>query len=216
MTVITNKAKNPEEIMKWLNFSVSDVGARLIGWGVPNADKSVWNFKEGKPSFVDSQKQAIIDAKFDYDAGDAMGMDLYNLATGQGVMKDDGKSVYWFDQNFNEEAKWKKMMNDNLKDTIYDNTFGDISIPANNPLAMTDKQVKDLLESLWAKAVMSKTEEECRSNFAAMKDKLNAAGLDKIENTKQTNTKEIKRVEITWSREEGALLPLPYRRYPIR
>lgn len=184
MTVITNKAKNPEEIMKWLNFSTSDIGARLIGWGVPNTDKSIWNFADGKASFVEAQKQAIIDSKFDYDTGDLQGMDLYNLTTGQGVMKDDGKSVYWFDQNFNDDAKWKKMMNDNLKDTIYDNTVGGINIPANHPLAITEKQVKDLLESQWAKAVTSKTEEEARANFAAMKDKLNAAGLDKIEKYK--------------------------------
>ncbi|KRE32767.1 hypothetical protein [Paenibacillus sp. Soil724D2] len=184
MTVITNKAKNPEEIVKWLNYSVTDTGTRLIGWGVPNTDKSVWNFKDGKASFVESQKQAIIDSKFDYDAGDLLGMDMYNLVTSQGITKDDGKSAYWFDQNFNDNAKWKKMMNDNLKDTIYDNTVGDIKIPANDPLAITDKQVKDLLESQWAKAVMSKTEEESRSNYAALKEKLNAAGLDKIEKYK--------------------------------
>ncbi|WP_313637996.1 sugar ABC transporter substrate-binding protein [Paenibacillus sp.] len=184
MTIITDKAKNPEDIVKWLDFSMTDIGTRLIGWGVPNTDKSTWKFENDQPSFVDAAKQAILDSTFDYDAGELIGMDQLNLVSPDGTMKDDGKSTYWYDQNFNEEAKWKKMLNDNLKDTIYDNTFGNIPILANNPLAVTDKQITDLLETLWAKAVMSKTEEESVANFKAMQDKLNDAGLNKIEQFK--------------------------------
>lgn len=181
MTIITDKAKNPEEIMKWLNFSITDIGTRLIGWGVPNTDKSVWNFKDGQPSFAEAQKQAIMNSTFDYDAGDAMGMGLYTLAESQGTMKDDDKSTFWFDQNFNDAAKWKKLMNDNLKDTIYDNTFGEIAIPSSHPLAITNTQINDLLETLWSKTVLSKTEDEAKENFNELVEKLNAAGLDKIE-----------------------------------
>lgn len=184
MTIITDKAKNPEEIIKWFNFAITDVGTRLIGWGVPNEEKSVWNYVDGKPSYTDTAKQAIIDSTFNYDEGYLMGMDQFNMVSGQGIFTDDEKNSYWLDQNFNDEAKWKKMINDNLKDTIYENTFSDIPILTSNPLAITNKQINDLLETLWAKTVMSKTEEETIKNFNELKEKLNAAGLDKIEKFK--------------------------------
>ncbi|MCU6711220.1 sugar ABC transporter substrate-binding protein [Paenibacillus sp. J5C_2022] len=183
-TIITDKAKSPESIIKWLNFSVTDLGTRLIGWGAPNQADSVWTFKDGKAEWVDAARRQIVDATWNYDLGEKIGQDMFNLVEGQGLMKDDGKSTYWFDQNFNEEAKWKKLMNDNLKDTIYDFTRGIIPIDPSTPLAITMQQVDDQLETLWAKAVMSDTEEAAVSNFMALRDKLNKAGLKDIEQFK--------------------------------
>nr|WP_280521333.1 sugar ABC transporter substrate-binding protein [Paenibacillus mangrovi] len=180
-TIITDKAKNPEDIMKWMNFSITDMGTRLIGWGAPNQPDSVWKYENGKWSWVEEAKKAIIDATWDYAKSDKLGQYYLSLVEGQGTMKDDGHSTIWFDQNFNDEAKWKKIMNDNLKDTIYDNSIGSITIPANDPLLITKQQIDDQLETLWAKTVMSKTEDEMMKNFNDMKDKLNSAGLHDIE-----------------------------------
>ncbi|MBE9917050.1 sugar ABC transporter substrate-binding protein [Paenibacillus donghaensis] len=180
-TIITDKAKHPEDIVKWMNFSITDMGTRLIGWGAPNQPDSVWKFENGKWSWVEEAKQAIINATWNYEKTDMLGQVYLMLVEGQGTMKDDGKSTLWFDQNFNNEAKWKKIMNDNLKDTIYDNSMGSITIPANDPLLITKQQIDDQLETLWAKTVMSKTEEEMTKNFNDMKDKLNSAGLHDIE-----------------------------------
>lgn len=180
-TIITDKAKHPEDIVKWMNFSITDMGTRLIGWGAPNQPDSVWKFENGKWSWVEEAKQAIINATWNYDKSDTLGQIYLMLVEGQGTMKDDGKSTLWFDQNFNNEAKWKKVMNDNLKDTIYDNSLGSITIPANDPLLITQQQIVDQLETLWAKTVMSKTEDEMTNNFNDMKDKLNRAGLHDIE-----------------------------------
>jgi putative aldouronate transport system substrate-binding protein len=186
-TIITDKAKNPEEIMKWFNFSITDVGTRIIGWGPPNLADSVWTFKDGKPAWNEADKQAMINDVFDSGTKSiTLSMDVYPLVESQGTMKDDGKSTYWYDQNFNEDGKWKKLMNDNMKDTIYDNTFGNISIPGNDPLAITNKQVTDLMETLWAKAILSKTEEEAVANFNKMREKLNASGLKDIEKYRTT------------------------------
>jgi putative aldouronate transport system substrate-binding protein len=187
-TIITDKAKNPDDIMKWFNFSITDLGTRIIGWGPPNLPDSVWTFKDGKPAWNEKDKQAMINDVFDSTTKSvSLSMDFYSLVEGQAPMKDDGKSTYWFDQNFNEDGKWKKIMHDNLKDTIYDNTLvSAITIPANDPLAIKNKQVADLMETLWAKAVTSKTVEEATNNFNQMRDKLNAAGLKDIEKFRTT------------------------------
>ncbi|MFE0555120.1 sugar ABC transporter substrate-binding protein [Paenibacillus sp. NPDC058910] len=183
-TIITDKAKNPEDIIKWFNFSITDMGTRIIGWGAPNQEESVWTYKDGKFEWVDSAKQQVIDATWDYEVSDKIGQLMYTLVEGQSILKDDGKSTIWFDQNFNEEAKWKKVMNDNLKDTIYDFTLGIIPIDPSTPLAITQQQVDDQLETLWAKAVMSETEEDAIYNFMDMRDKLNKSGLQDIEKFK--------------------------------
>ncbi|UVI29726.1 sugar ABC transporter substrate-binding protein [Paenibacillus spongiae] len=180
-TIITDKAKNPEQIMKWFNFSITDMGTRIIGWGVPNLENSVWTYENGTFKWVDAMKQAIINGTYDFTNSDKLGQGVFTLVEGVGTMKDDGKSTYWFDQNFNDEAKWKKLMNENLKDTIYDNTLGVIQIPGNDLLAVTNTQVEEMLETLWAKAVTSKTEEEAVKNFNDMRDKLNSSGLKDIE-----------------------------------
>jgi len=180
-TIITDKAKDPEAIIKWMNFSITDIGTRLIGWGAPSQPDSVWKYENGTWSWVEEAKKSIIDATWNYEKSEMLGQGYLMLVEGQGTMKDDGKSTFWFDQNFNNEAKWKKIMNDNLKDTIYDNSMGSITIPANDPLLMTNQQITDQLETLWAKTVMSKSEEEMTQNYEAMKETLNNAGLHDIE-----------------------------------
>ncbi|MHA2857071.1 sugar ABC transporter substrate-binding protein [Paenibacillus lautus] len=194
-TIITDKAKNPEDIMKWFNFSITDLGTRIIGWGVPNIEQSVWTYKDGKIEWVDAMKKRIIDGTYDFKNSDLVGQGVFTLVEGIGTMKDDGKSTYWFDQNFNNEAKWKKLMNDNLKDTIYDNTMGVIQIPGNDPLAVTNTQIDELLETLWAKSVMATSEADAEAKFTEMRDKLNNAGLHDIEGYR---TKEYQRRMKEW------------------
>ncbi|WP_309122358.1 sugar ABC transporter substrate-binding protein [Paenibacillus sp.] len=194
-TIITDKAEHPEAIMKWFNFSITDIGTRIIGWGVPNAEQSVWTYENGKIGWVEEMKQAIVDGTYDFTNSDLVGQGVMTLVEGIGTMKDDGKSTYWFDQNFNDEAKWKKIMNENMKDTIYDNTFGIINIPGNDPLAVTNTQVLEQLETLWAKAVTAGTAEESEQFFYEMREKLNAAGLQQIE---AYRTKEYQRRLAEW------------------
>lgn len=189
-TMITDKAKNPEDIIKWFNFSITDVGTRLIGWGAPNQPDSVWTYKDGKAEWVEEAKQKIVDATWDYEVSNQLGQLKFTMVEGQSIMKDDGKSTIWFDQNFNQEAKWKKILNENLKDTIYDFTLGIIPIPPSSPLAITMQQVDDQLETLWAKAVLSNTEAEAESNFMDLRNKLNKAGLADLEKFKSDVYKE--------------------------
>jgi len=180
-TIITDKCTQPENVLKWWNFEISDMGTRLIGWGVPNLEESVWDYKDGEWSWRESAAQAIIDATWDFEISDKLGQGVMWMVAGQGLME-DGKSTVWFDQNFNDRAKWKKIMHENLQGTIYDfSAFLSINLPPDDPITVTNQQIKDILDTGWAEVVTASTEQECESKFLELRDKLNKAGLGDLE-----------------------------------
>lgn len=181
-TCFTDKCKNGEDILKFIDFTMTPMGTRLMSWGVPNKPESVWNFDgNDKWSFNETQKQALVNGVFDYDKYYLMGGETYWFGVTQSPLPDDNKSVCWIDQNFNDENKWKKLMNENLKDTIYDNTARRVTFTPENPLTIVKQQMDDALMTGWAKAVLSKTPAECEANFNALRDKMNKIGLHDIE-----------------------------------
>jgi len=181
-TVITDKATNPENIMRFLDFSITPNGTSLFAWGIPNLDNSNWNFKDGKWSFNEKTKQEIVNATYDYTAHELLGPNFFWLTHPQGAMSDAPDANAWIDQCFNNEAKWKKVLNDNMKDTIYDNSaMSQIDFLPDNPVTVIKQQIDDVVKTYWAKTVLSKTEAEFDKNYAEMKSKVEKAGVDKLE-----------------------------------
>ncbi|WP_372633510.1 sugar ABC transporter substrate-binding protein [Cohnella sp.] len=181
-TVLTDKAKDPEAIIKFLDFTMSPIGTRLLGWGVPNEGDSLWNYEgDGKWSFNDAQKTALLDGTFDYEKADQLGGNRYWLVHGQGLLEDDNKSTAWYDQNFIDEDKWKKLMYDNTKDTVYDNTARRVVFSVDNPYTLVNQQIEDLVKNGFAQAVTRKTEDEFVRTFNELKDKANKLGLQDLE-----------------------------------
>ncbi len=181
-TVLTDKCTNPAEVIKFLDFSMTPNGTRLMAWGVPNTPDSNWMIEKGNWSFNETAKAAIIDSSYDYDAHDLLGPNQYWLTHGQGSMSDNPKVNAWIDQCFNDEAKWKKLMADNLADTIYDNSaMAQIDFLPDNPVTIQKQQIEDIIVSSWSKTVLSKTEEEFEKNYAQMKEALNKAGIRDLE-----------------------------------
>ncbi|SDX95380.1 sugar ABC transporter substrate-binding protein [Paenibacillus sp. CF384] len=182
-TVITDKEEHPEDIIKFLDFEMTPIGTRLLGWGIPNTPDSVWNYEEGgKWSFNDKQKQELFSGTLDFEKEDEVtGWNQIWLAHPQGLMSDDNKSTAWYDQNFNMEDKWKALMNTNLKDTIYDNTARRVVFSVDNPLTIVNQQIEDLIKTGFAKAVMSKSEQDAVNAFNDMRDKAEKLGLKDIE-----------------------------------
>ncbi|WP_105617208.1 type 2 periplasmic-binding domain-containing protein [Vallitalea okinawensis] len=179
-TVITDKCENPEEVMKWLDFEISDMGTRINGWGVPNLDTSSWDTDGSSYTFREEAKQGVINGTYDYEIGSLLGQYEYWLVMGQKPLA-DGTNV-WFDQNFNNESKWKKVMNDNLVDTIYDfSAYRNISYEPDNPLTVVKQQVQDVILTGWTYAITAETEEQCIQRFEELQEKANEAGLQDLE-----------------------------------
>ncbi|GGG65076.1 sugar ABC transporter substrate-binding protein [Paenibacillus radicis (ex Gao et al. 2016)] len=182
-TVLTDKAKSPEEIIKFLDFTMTPMGTRLMGWGIPNITDSYWNFEEGgKWSFNDTAKQALLAGDLDYEKTEAAnGSNIFWLAYPQGLLSDDNKSTAWYDQNFNADDKWKKLMLDNVSDTIYESTERRVIFANDNPLTIKNQQIEELIKTGFAKIVMSKSEAEAVKNFEDLRSKAQKIGLSDIE-----------------------------------
>lgn len=187
--VITDKEKDPVAALKLLEFSMSPMGTRLFGWGVPNQPDSLWNFDGTKWEFNEKQKQLMVDNKPDYPLFDTFGGTVYWLASPQTIQDDPTTSAY-FNQSFNQFNKWTKLRDDNMRDTIYDSTARRITFAPDNPLTIVNQQIEDAIKSGIVKAIMSKTEEEAVQNFNQLKENLNKIGLAKIE---QFRTEEYKK-----------------------
>lgn len=177
---LTDKAQNPEALIKFIDFTMTPIGSRLMGWGVPNTEGSLWHFEgDGKWKFDEPQKQALLAGTFDWAKSDLLGG--YALAYNIGYMPDDNKSTWYYDQNFVQEEKWKKLIHDNLGDTVYDNTARRVTFAVDNPLTLVNQQITELIKNGFAKAVTSKTEADMLANFNEMKDKANSLGLKDLE-----------------------------------
>ena len=182
-TVITDKEKNPEEIVRVLDFMMTPNGTRLMAWGVPNQAESNWNIEsDGSWSFVEKAKSEIINATYDYEAHRYFGDNQYWLVHPQGSMSDDPTVNAWIDQCFNDTAKWKKLLNENMKGTAYDNSaMSQVVFLPNDPILVKKQQVEDTIESLWPLTVLSNTPEEFEKNYNNMVKKLKKAGVDELQ-----------------------------------
>lgn len=178
-TIITDKCKNPKDVMKWWNFEVSDMGTKLLSWGIPNTETSVWNLTEsGEWSWNQNMTKTLEDSTFDQAKFDLNGGVSYWMVMGQ-QLHEDGTQA-WIDQNF--PSKWFKLKDENLKDTVFDfSAFFAISLPADEPVTVENQQVRDIVTTGFANAVMSKTESECVAKFMEMREKASKAGLKEVE-----------------------------------
>ncbi len=182
-TAVTDKAENVEEIIKVLDFMMTPMGTRLMAWGVPNDPGSNWNIDEnGNWSFVEKAKQEIINATYDYEAHRFYGDNRHWIVHPQGALSDDTSTNAWIDQCFNDQAKWKKILNDNMAGTAYDNSaMIQIVFMPDDPITIVKQQVEDTIQSSWTKTVMSNTEEEFEKNYASMVSQLKKAGVDDLQ-----------------------------------
>lgn len=182
-TVITDKAENPEEILKVLDFMMTPNGTRLMSWGVPNLEGSNWNIEEdGTWAFVEDAKDGIINGTYDYEAHKYFGDNQYWLTHPQGSMSDDPSVNTWIDQCFNDEAKWKIILNENMAGTSYDNSaMSQIVFLPDDPISIIKQQVEDSISSTWTKAVLSNSPEEFEENYAAMVKQLDKAGVNDLQ-----------------------------------
>lgn len=192
-TVITDKCENPSEVMRVLDFMITPNGTRLMAWGVPNLDNSNWIIEDEEWMFNEKAKSEIVNATYDYPAHDLIGSSSQIwLIHPEGAMSDAPKANAWIDQCFNDEAKWKKVMNDNLKDTIYDNSaMNQIVFLPENPVSIIKQQVEDAIQSSWTKTVLSNTPEEFEKNYSDMVSFLEKAGVNELEEYMSTEYKAI-------------------------
>jgi len=62
---ITDKAKKPEDIVKWWNFEISDIGTKITGWGIPGHKDTDWYIKDGISYWNDDAIEGMSAGNYD-------------------------------------------------------------------------------------------------------------------------------------------------------
>ena len=196
VTIITNKAKNAEAILDWIDFCNTDTGRWIVGYGIPEVtpgDGALWKFTGGKSEFTEGPKKALIEGTidFDKDVWSRSGVNQIMLCNSiEGVRGND--TAFSYDHAFTDQMEWWHKMIENTKDSIYDNTIMNmIQIVPSSPLGAKLQQIRDALLAGWAQCLYSKTEADCEKNFLEMREKLNTLGLKEIEKFKSDEYKKL-------------------------
>lgn len=197
-TIITDKAKDPAGIMKFIDFSNTDPGMGLIGWGIPGP---VPTFKDPTKTFEvwsiesptswkinDEAKQQLLTETWDYPAegvyGSSQGILTLSINRSRWA---DGIHCTWLNQMWYDEVTWKKLMFDNMKDTIYDATALAALGNRTEEQALAETAVTDCWKQYWPLVVMSASDAEFETNWTTFQEALKAAEIDVWTDFVQTN-----------------------------
>lgn len=187
--IITDKCENPADVMRWWEFENSELGTKLIGWGIPGLEDSVWDLVDGKAVTRPEQIEAIQaeTAVFDFEKFMLIGGENQLQMTISEELQPDG-TCNWFNQSYKD--KWKAIKDENLKDSIYDFTaFRSILMDPEDPLTAVKQRCGDIINTAFAKAISAPTEEECMQIIEDAKAEAIGAGLSDVEKFYSDNYK---------------------------
>lgn len=193
---ITTKAKNPENIVKFIDYLFTDEGQKLIGWGIEGVHYEV---KDGKRA----RTQEVLDAiKADPDYGYKQGIgndyfdpktsvDVKRFSFGPGAKLDDGDyatplTAAFVSQNYDEATKevlgkynkkaWSEFM---AKPEPIPAFLWQLSVPEEAKIIMNS------VENIWKKEtpriIVSKSPDEFEKNWASYVSQLEDAKVNNLE-----------------------------------
>lgn len=194
-TIITDKATNVEGILKFIDFQATQPGRALFYWGIPNGVESnkdsgtlikEWSIDEnGNWSFDDAAKQAFISETWDYNQEALLGTNTYNFFS-TFDMWEDGVSHVWPSYMWQDENKWKSMMINNLKDTIFDASPMTL-MEKDEDTTLIEQAVRDAWTQYWPAVVQSQDDEAFEANWSKLQQAVEGANIDSYTQVMQDN-----------------------------
>ena len=185
-TIITDKAKDVESIMKFIDFQATEKGLALFNWGIPNGVTSYkdparqvkeWNIDEnGNWSFDEEAKKQFVNETWDYNDEAVVGNGTYNFFSSSNRWS-DGEYCIWGNQMWYSENKWKTIMMNNMKGTIYDATPMILRQKDEN-VTLTETAISDAWKQGWPTCVQSNSDEEFEANWTALQQAMTGAGIE--------------------------------------
>lgn len=181
-TVLTDKAKDPEGILKWINFTNTEIGRWIPAYGIPNTENSLWTYTDGQPEFAEGPKQDLLNETFDWNTQlwPTGAQSLHLCGNLEGVRGNN--TSYYYDHAFTDQMTWWKVMIENTADSIYDATIQkQIVVEQTSDLGTIKQRVSDAVITGFAQCVMSATEGDLRANFDNLAATLNELGVNQLE-----------------------------------
>lgn len=196
-TIITDKAKNVEDIMKFINFQATDVGLALFNWGIPNGvpsnkDASVmvkeWNIDEdGNWEFDAVARAQFLSETWDYVQEALLGTATYPFFNYYDRWS-DGVHHVWASNMWFSENKWKTMMIDNLKDSIYDSSAFTL-LEKSEETILTEQAFRDAWTQYWPSVIQAKSDAEFDANWTTLQNAVKGANIDSYAKVMEDNYK---------------------------
>ncbi len=179
--IITDHAADVQGILKWFDFENTDKGTRLVGYGLPNEDGSVWTVNEDGSWEYKPDKVAQITtdtSTFDWEAMELLGgQALYVMSAGVEPLSDG--TYYWYDQS--NVDKWKTIKDTLLRPTFYDSgAFDLIVLPTDSMLPAIKTSCEDIAMTALANAIYASTEEEAIAIMEQCREELTDSGIDEL------------------------------------
>ncbi|MEG1875298.1 MAG: hypothetical protein RR185_06975 [Angelakisella sp.] len=195
-TVITDKAKDPEALLKFINFQATERGRAITCWGLPNGtpiagtDKTgkFWNIdKDGKWEVDPVAKQQLVTETWSYD-------NAYNWESGIPLLfttQDrwpDGEHNMWPNQMWYSENKWKSLMIKNMEGTIFDASAINLR-QKTDEIAKIEQAIKDARRKDWPAVVQAKDDAAFDAAWDNLQKSMTAAGIEKYQTARSENYK---------------------------
>lgn len=189
-TIITDKAKDPEGIMKWIDFQTTTPGRALVNWGIPNGvptfkdpTKTLQMWTLTNPDdwkFDETAKEQFVTETWDYPAEGILGA---NQGTFQLFNKydrwEDGEHCIWGNQMWYSENKWKTIMMENMEGSIYDATAMAI-VQKPDEIALIETAVTDAWKQGWPLVVQAETDDDFEAAWSSLQDAVKMADIDTL------------------------------------
>ena len=178
--LITDKCKNPEDVLKFLNYSMTDIGGHVCVWGTPvdYFDRGVWTLVNGSPRMLDDVRTEFAEGTFDY---------LYRVFVGYNrhwftvPMQLLNGNYSYIDSNV-RDIGWKKIMFDNSVGSVGDHTpLAMIMLPPEHEATTIAEQITDVLNSELIKIYQAPNGGELVSRWDDLKARLTGIGIDKYQ-----------------------------------
>lgn len=181
--ILTDKCDNPEDYMRWFDLENTDLGTKLVGWGIPNEEGSVWTLDADTSewSIIEEQKQTMMtdSGLFNWDAFKSLGSQCELLMTA-GVEPMKNGEYAWYDQSFVDE--WKQFKDKNLANSVYDfSAFFAITIQPNSSLIDVKQRCTDIISTGWANAITAGSEADCIAILNDMREQCKKAGIEELD-----------------------------------
>ena len=193
--IITDKAEDPESLLKFINWQATELGQAITGWGLPNGTAigdtgrtgKFWDIDENGNWSVDPvAKEQLITETWSYD-DEHYWTGVPWLFVNQ-TRWDDGEHNIWPNQMWYTENKWKSMMIDNLSDTIFDSSALTLRVKSDE-VKMAEQAVKDAWEMNWPQVVQAGSDADFDGAWTQLQSALMNAGVEKMEQAYSENYK---------------------------
>jgi len=188
-TIITDKCQDPAGVMKFIDFAMTDPGAALLNWGMPgdlpsykDPSKTIAMWHITSPtdwSFDPVAKQQFIAEIWDYNDEGVFGVNtgIFDLVVNYDRW-DDGESCVWGNQMWYSENKWKGIMFENTKGTIFDQTaLLAQMLPMSPEVTMAYQAITDTWKQYYPLACMAASDEEFEAAWTTLQNAVRDADL---------------------------------------